>query len=243
MVWTIALLSAGPSLVSPSEHFCYDAFAIMAKPHRETTVKAATHLSISLVVGILTGIAVGRLISWKYIPLATWDSAALVQLLWLYLILHGRNAEETKRLATREDPGRAGADILLVLASIASLAAVGTLLWQTRNAEGLTAVFQTALCVVSVIISWTTVHVVYMLRYAREYYRSNGGIDFNDQHKPRYSDFAYLAFTVGMTFQVSDTEIQTNELRRLLLHHALLSYLFGTVIVAVSINVLAGLVK
>lgn len=215
----------------------------MGKAHRETTVKAATRVSISLVIGIIAGIAIGTLTAWKFTPLISWDTAALVLLLWLLLSLHGLNAEETERLATREDPGRAGADILLVLASVASLVAVGTLLWQTRSEKGLAAVLQAALCVVSVIVSWTTVHAVYMLRYAREYYGGDGGIDFNDKAKPRYSDFAYLAFTVGMTFQVSDTQIQANAIRRLVLHQALLSYLFGTVIVAVSINLLAGLVN
>ncbi|HEY6804813.1 MAG TPA: DUF1345 domain-containing protein [Pyrinomonadaceae bacterium] len=215
----------------------------MEKTRRETTVKAATRVSISLVIGLIAATAIGTLTGWKYAPLTLWDSAALVFLLWLLISLHGRNAMETKRLATREDPGRAGADILLVLASVASLIAVGTLLWQTKHETGLAAVLQPVLCVISVVISWTTVHTVYMLRYAREYYQSDGGIDFNDKNKPRYSDFAYLAFTVGMTFQVSDTEIQTNVIRRLILHQALLSYLFGTVIVAVSINVLAGLVN
>lgn len=215
----------------------------MGKSRQETTVKAATRVSISLVAGVLIGITVGLFTSWKYTPLAAWDSAALTLLVWILLSIHGRNAEQTKRLATREDPGHAVADILLVFASIASLAGVGTLLWQASSETGITAVIQAGLCVVSVVISWTTVHVVYMLRYAREYYNEDGGIDFNDQHKPRYSDFAYLAFTVGMTFQVSDTQIQNNAIRCIILRHALLSYLFGTVIVAVSINILAGLVK
>jgi uncharacterized membrane protein len=234
-------LTIGESLTSltPLSHYPI----LMEKSRRETTVKAATRASISLVAGVLIGITVGMFISWKYTPLAAWDSAALIFLLWILLSLHGRSAEQTKRLATREDPGHAGSDILLVFASIASLAGVGTLLWQANSGTGVTAAIQAGLCVVSVVISWTTVHVVYMLRYAREYYNEDGGIDFNDQHKPRYSDFAYLAFTVGMTFQVSDTQIQKNAIRCLVLRHALLSYLFGTVIVAVSINILAGLVK
>jgi uncharacterized membrane protein len=215
----------------------------MEKSRQENTVKAATRGSISLVAGILIGITIGMFTSWKYTPLAAWDSAALIFLLWILLSLHGRNAEQTKRLATREDPGHAGTDILLVFASIASLVAVGTLLWQAKSATGIAAATQAGLCIISVVISWNMVHVVYMLRYAREYYNDGGGIDFNDQHQPRYSDFAYLAFTVGMTFQVSDTQIQKNAIRCLILRHALLSYLFGTVIVAVSINILAGLVK
>jgi len=73
------------------------------------------------------------------------------------------------------------------------------------------------------------------------FYRSGGGIDFNQQQLPQYSDFAYLSFTLGMTFQVSDTNISSSYIRRSILHHVLLSYLFGTVIVAATVNLVAGL--
>jgi len=71
-----------------------------------------------------------------------------------------------------------------------------------------------------------------------------GGIDFKtDDEQPDYRDFAYVAFTVGMTFQISDTDIQTRVIRRTVLRHALLAYLFGAVILAVAINLIANLVK
>ena len=81
-----------------------------------------------------------------------------------------------------------------------------------------------------------------MLRYARLYYEGeDGGVDFHQDGKPRYSDFAYLAFTIGMTFQVSDTELTAKVMRRTAIRHALLSYLFGAVIIATMINLIAGL--
>ena len=93
-------------------------------------------------------------------------------------------------------------------------------------------------------VSWGVVHTTYALKYARLYYRGpNGGVDFHDPVEPAYKDFAYLAFTVGMTFQVSDTEINAREIRATILKQALLSYLFGAVILAVTINLLAGLSK
>jgi len=95
-----------------------------------------------------------------------------------------------------------------------------------------------------VVLSWTTVHTVFTLRYARIYYEGrDGGVSFNQDEKPCYVDFAYLAFTLGMTFQVSDTDLSNKDIRRQALKHALLSYLFGTVIVATSINLVAGLTK
>ena len=90
----------------------------------------------------------------------------------------------------------------------------------------------------------TVVHTVYALRYARAYYSAPvGGIAFNEDEPPNYVDFAYYSFTVGMTFQVADTNITLRSIRRTTLHHALLSYLFGSVLLGVVINVVAALLK
>jgi uncharacterized membrane protein len=85
------------------------------------------------------------------------------------------------------------------------------------------------------------VHTVFTLHYAHRYFEADGGIEFPKTDDPTYLDFAYVAFTVGMTFQVSDTEISDRSIRWLLLRHAALAYLFGTVIVGLTINLLAGL--
>jgi uncharacterized membrane protein len=94
----------------------------------------------------------------------------------------------------------------------------------------------------SVALAWAAVHTTYAARYGRLYYRGpDGGIDFNHDGPPTYQDFAYLAFTVGMTFQVSDTPIGDRAIRTTALHHALLSFMFSTVIIATMINLLASL--
>jgi uncharacterized membrane protein len=96
----------------------------------------------------------------------------------------------------------------------------------------------------SVVVSWLVVHTIFTLKYARPYYGGDsreGGVDFENDVRPPYSDFAYLAFTIGMTFQVSDTDLQSAAFRRLALRHALLSYLFGAVILAATINLVAGI--
>ena len=96
----------------------------------------------------------------------------------------------------------------------------------------------------SVMLSWALVHTVFMLRYARAYYAEpTGGIEFNEKEPPTYIDFAYYAFTIGMTFQVADTNINSKTVRRITLHHALLSYLFGAVLLGLVINVVATLLK
>ena len=101
-----------------------------------------------------------------------------------------------------------------------------------------------ALGVLSVALSWALVHTVFTLRYARSFYSApDGGIDFNEDDAPTYLDFAYLALTIGMTFQVSDTNLTTKRIRRIALVHAMFSYLFGAIIVALVINVVSSLLK
>jgi uncharacterized membrane protein len=214
-----------------------------AKPDQEISATAGLRVTVAIIVGIVGGLTVGIFGAWKYAPLAVWDLAALTYLVWIWAALHGRDAQQTANLAVREDPGRAATDVLLVLASVASLGAVAVLLVQAGKSSGIAEILQVGLGIASVVASWAVVHLVYALRYARIYYTSNGGIDFNNDQAPQYSDFAYLAFTIGMTFQVSDTPFKTSELRRIALRHALLSYMFGTIIVATTINLIAGLGK
>ena len=94
---------------------------------------------------------------------------------------------------------------------------------------------------VSVMLAWATVQTIFMLRYARMYYDAkDGGVDFGGD-KPDYGDFAYLAFTIGMTYLVSDTAITERAIRRVVLRHAVLSFVFATAFIAVLINVVGGL--
>lgn len=171
-----------------------------------------------------------------------WDAAAAVLLVWTWALIWNLSALQAKTLATRESPDRANADLLLLGGSIVSLAAVGLVIVRANREVGLDKGLLIGLSVISILLAWATVHTVYTLRYARLYYAGNpGGIDFNDSSAPSYPDFAYLALTIGMTFQVSDTSLSTNAFRRIALRHALLSYMFGTLIIATTINLIAGL--
>ena len=134
------------------------------------------------------------------------------------------------------------ADVLLTGASLASLLALVLLLLQAAKVSGAIKAVDIGVGLLSVILSWGLVHTLYALRYARAYYADPvGGINFNEQAAPCYADFAYLSFTIGMTFQVSDTNIQTKGIRAMALRQAMLSYVFGTVIIATTINVIASL--
>lgn len=201
-----------------------------------TAAAAVTGVSVT-VVGLLVGLP-------RLAPLLGWDAAAVVYVGWTWLAVRRLDADTTARLAQRESPGRALADGLLLGASVASLAAVGSVLLKAGSAGGSEKVLLAGTGAISVALSWVVVHTVFTLRYARIFYADgSGGIDFNGSGSPTYADFAYLALTVGMTFQVSDTQLSSREIRSTVLRQALLSYLFGAVIVAVTINLVAGLGK
>jgi uncharacterized membrane protein len=198
-----------------------------------------------MVVGVLAVIvaAVSLLLdmSWSVSLLLGWDAAALVYMAWIWATVRHSDEAETARKALREDSSRTAAEAVLLSAGTASLLAVAFTLAQAGRADSPQRGFLTVFAIVSVALGWLSLHTVFLLRYARLYYSEpEGGIDFSGE-KPDYRDFAYLALTIGMTFQTSDTSITTKRVRRTALEHSLLSYLFGTVIVAVTVNSVAGL--
>ncbi len=179
---------------------------------------------------------------WQAATLIGWDVCAVFLIAWIWWAVGNLDAQECKSHANREDPSIRLAELIVLSAGVALLAAVGLALVRAGNAAGATKAYLITLGVLSVALSWALVHTVFTLRYARTYYsRPVGGIDFNEDDPPTYLDFAYLALTIGMTFQVSDTNLTSKGIRRIALSHALLSYLFGAVIVALVINVVSSL--
>jgi len=206
------------------------------------TSSAAVRFAVGAAVGVVAGVIACLFTIWEAAVLIGWDAGVGVVLVWAWLALAGLSPAETERLAIREDPSVPFSEVLVLTSGVAVLGAVGLLLVRAANATGGTKAYLISLGVLSVALSWSLVHTVFTLRYARAYYgRPVGGIDFNEDDPPSYLDFAYLAVTIGMTFQVSDTNLTTKVIRRIALVHALLSYLFGAVIVALVINVVSSL--
>jgi uncharacterized membrane protein len=207
-------------------------------------VTARTRLVTCLVAGVATAIIADMTGYGQYAMLAGWDMVALLYTFTVLVTVLGFDSRATKSHALSENPGRLVSDGVLLTASLASLFAVGLLVLRAGSTVGVDRLVDIGLGLVSVILSWAVTHTIYTLTYARMYYGDpEGGIDFNEADQPRYLDFAYLAFTVGMTFQVSDTVIKTKPIRAAILRHALLAYVFGTVIIASTINFLVGLGK
>ena len=185
-------------------------------------------------------LAVGA--SWSLALLAAWDTAAAMFLAWVWWTVARLDSAGTERTAAAEDDSRAASEALLLGAGVASLIAVAFVLAHAGHAEPSSRDALTALAVASALLAWATVHTVYALRYARLFYAPpQGGLAFHEDDRPDYADFAYVALTIGMTFQVSDTDISKRPIRRAAIHHALLSYLFGAVILGIAVSTVAAI--
>jgi uncharacterized membrane protein len=209
----------------------------LVKLFRDTV---AVRILVAVSLGVAVALVVGNTVGWRF-GLAGWIVAAGVYVAWTRLILGGMDAEQTCRWVTREDVTRWIADVVIVSASIASLGGVGYVV-AAASRSGPDAVEAAAVGILTVAASWFSLHTLFTVRYARLYYSDEpGGINFHDPEQPCFQDFAYVAYTVGMTYQVSDTEICLRSIRATVLRHAMLSYLLGAVVLAVTINLIAGL--
>jgi uncharacterized membrane protein len=208
------------------------------------TASGGQRVTWAMLGGAVAGAVVSLVTVTSAAILAGWDVAVVIYLIWVWIAVRRLDPGTTARLAKREDPSSAVAELVVLGAGVAMLVAVGFALVRAGEATGGMKAFLVTLGLLSVVLSWTIVHTVYMLRYARAYYSEpDGGIEFNEEEPPTYTDFAYFAFTVGMTYQVADTNITSKAIRRITLHHAFLSYLFGAVLLGLVINVVATLLK
>lgn len=176
-------------------------------------------------LGILSGIAV--------------TCAVFVVVGWI--VLWPMNAEETAEFIGREAVDKALEEGIIVFASVGGLAAILVLMLLGHGADSGTA----ALALGGVFLAWGSVHLMYATRYADLYYTADaGGIDFNSPGtQPSYRDFLYFSYNLGMTYAVSDTNVTRSEIRSVVLRHCMLSYVFGALILATTINLVVAIVN
>ncbi len=205
-------------------------------------MNARTRLALCVALGVIAFVPTMVFAQWQIAVLVGWDATALAFLTTAWLKLHHMDASSTKAHCLTEDNSRAAADAIIVGACVASLVGVVFALIHAATLQGSAKTVLTAVAVASVVLSWGSVHAVFTLRYAHLFYTGGGGIDFHSgRYMPTYGDFLYVALTIGMTFQVSDTDLNSKEIRRAAIRHAMLSYMFGVVVVAITINVVASL--
>lgn len=218
--------------------------------HNARVKRSRLRFVVMVLAGASAFAVAGALGSWVEAPAIGWAVAALVYVAWVWLVIARLDPEETEQHATSEDPSRGLTDVLILIANLASLAAVAAVIVDSHTQGTGTRLSSAALALACVGLSWMLVQTLFTLRYAELYYSQDGraggevgGISFNQERPPQYTDFAYLATSLGMTYQVSDTNLGNHAIRAEALKHSLLSYMFGTVILAVTINLVIGLAQ
>jgi uncharacterized membrane protein len=210
-------------------------------------------LLISLTASAITLFFVWGHFSAPIVILITWIAFALAVIIMDWIIILSSHPMEVRKIAKIEDSSRTLIFLFVVVSSLVSMLAIFLLLKSSKELSPEAVTGHVLLSMASVIISWWLVHTIFTLRYAHMYYATDpdddkkkkpiGGLEFpGDEKEPDYLDFVYFSFVVGMTFQVSDVEISSRQIRRLAWMHGLIAFAFNTAIVALSINVISGLV-
>ena len=218
--------------------------------HRRTRplpswVPRATRARIALAVGagLLTSFALDDVAPVVRV-IASWNVFAVLWLAFVWAILWIADAEETRRRAASDDPGRAAVWLVVVLSSTLSLFAAAVGMRHARAFAPGRAALEVVLSLGAVVSAWCLTHTAWTLRYAHLYYRDDeegvGGLHFPGDRPPDEVDFAYFAFTIGMTFQVSDVTVSSPQIRRAVLLHGAQSFAFNTTILALTLNLAYG---
>ena len=205
---------------------------------------ARPRLLISIAIGIAVTLALS-LSGWRSSTriILGWDAGVALYLLLTCILMARSTIAGIREHAAQDDEGRVA---LLVLTVLAALASLGVIIAELGIGEGGKRTgTQLALATVTIFLSWTFIHTIFALNYAHDYYGEHGakrsGLKFPDDADPDYWDFVYFSFVVGMTCQVSDVQVTGRLMRRLTLSHGIVAFLFNTVILALSINLLACL--
>jgi len=211
-------------------------------------LKPLHRLLLSLSVAVIVYLCVCRShLGWLLISMLLWNVFSLSYLAASWVVLLTRSIPQIRAFARKEDGSNAFVFFLIILSSLASMVMVALLILSPESAEAKTMYLVTAIS--GILFSWGMVHTTFCFHYAHMYYdddRNNhdkhaAGLEFPEDEHPDYLDFAYFSFVIGMTFQVSDVEISAKKIRRVALLHGLLSFLLNTFVVALTINLIAGL--
>jgi uncharacterized membrane protein len=176
-----------------------------------------------------------------------WDVFAMVNIIFSWIIFFTSSVAHITKHAQQDDGSRVFVFNIVVFSSFASMFMVLMLMTSNQTHEISKSVYL-AITIAGILLSWIMVHTSFCFHYARLYYKPDKkeektatGLNFPNELHPDYLDFAYFSFIIGMTFQVSDVQINTRTIRRLALAHALISFVLNTFVVALTINLIAGL--
>jgi uncharacterized membrane protein len=224
-----------------------------SQPKKNFLLRTDAHyrLYLSLLIGVGTFFAIRHVQSVPAVALITWIAIAMSIIILDWIVILSAHPRDIRKVASLEDSSRLTIFLFVLVASLASLIAMYLLLKSTKGESEETVTGYIFLAMTAVVVSWWLVHTVFTMRYAHLFYTvtdgrktPTGGLEFpGDDKEPDYLDFVYFSFVIGMTFQVSDVEISSKQIRRLAWAHGLIAFAFNTAIVALSINVISGLVS
>jgi uncharacterized membrane protein len=215
-------------------------------------IPAHTRLMIALIVSLIIFAISGRT-SPAIQFILVWSSFSFSSLVLFWITILKAGVHEVKNIARRQDSSRTIVFVFVLVSAIISLFAVIFLLKILPDRKVAGYWYHIGFSIISVVLSWTLIHTVFTFRYAHLFYtcrreekgiekEDEGGLQFPNEDSPDYLDFAYFSFVIGMTFQVSDVTITSRQIRHLALFHALISFVYNTVILALSVGILAALV-
>ncbi|MCJ8209319.1 DUF1345 domain-containing protein [Mucilaginibacter sp. RS28] len=222
---------------------------------RNPILRLDTHLRIFIAVfiALIVFFSVRKNHTLPEVVLFSWITYAVCHIVFDWVLIASLHPRQVCKMASLEDKSRSLIFVIVIAASIMSLVAILFLLKSTKTGDEAVMTAHVLLSVISVVVSWWMVHTVFAMRYAYLYYDTTddegnakkeiGGLEFPKTPDPDYMDFVYFSYVIGMTFQVSDVEISSRQIRRLAWVHGLISFAFNTAIVALSINIISGLVS
>lgn len=221
--------------------------------HLLTKVPRSARLVVSLVVAIIIILLVQAKLSAAASFVYAWIGFSASILLFSWATILDNNPKTIATVATEEDYSRLVIFLFVVTAAFISLFAIILLLQKISNYNRLSLRYYIPLSIIAIICSWLLIHTLFTLRYAHLFYiydtheakaaaQHRGGLDFPSDDAPDLLDFAYFSFVVGMTFQVSDVAVRSKRIRRLVLVHGLVSFVYNTAIVALTINILSSII-
>jgi uncharacterized membrane protein len=229
-----------------------DPLQAVAHPDRVIRQLDAHHrFFVALGAAILTLLALHGRGAFTTQLVAAWDVYAFVTLVLAWFVMTAKDPYEVRRNVRLQDASRTFLFVVVVWAATVSLFAVIVLLGASKNLPPFSFAIHAGLSVGAIVLSWTLVHTLFALRYAHVYYNDalkvgrdkiKGGLIFPDDANPDYLDFAYFSFVIGMTCQVSDVQISSKTMRRLATVHGVISFAFNTAILAMFVNIVAGLI-
>ena len=204
-----------------------------------------------LIYGLVAGLATAAMpiqTGWEFRGLLGWCVGIVVYLLLAWWLCVGFDAKRTRLRAQAQDERGVVLLLVLLLATGACVAAITVLMQQSSDLLGVEKALHVGLAVFALAVSWLFIQTIFTFHYAHLYYQEEkrnepdgAGLEFPGGQDPDYFDFLYYAFVVGMTSQVSDVQVTSREMRRLTMVHGVLSFGFNMLILALSINVVAGL--